>query len=362
MFVFTEDPGNGSPLYADLFARLSKAGFDVSSCFLRGRRNDLSLVNSIYIEEAIGEKPGEYDTVRELARVIREERPDIVHAHKHKATVYSVWASLFARGPKIVAHVHGLGRTRNFKRKISNFFTYRFLSAIVAVSNVVKDDILKNNLFVDKQKVKVVYNGIDPVSVAYGADERKEARKTLGIAEDEFAYVTVGRLVPTKGQSYMLEAFSMLRPRGVMRVYMIGSGPLEAELKGQAEKLGIADKVKFLGYRNDVGKLLCGFDCFVFPSVAEGFPLAILEAMAAGVCIAAADVGGIKEALTGIARIVEPKNSEALAKAMAEVIDMDEGERYREGRALRLKVEESFTVTKMARAFIDVYGEVLKNA
>jgi len=192
---------------------------------------------------------------------------------------------------------------------------------------------------------------------------RRDARLKLGIPEDETVFGTVGRLVATKGQTYLIDAFqAVMKKIPNSRLVIIGDGSLSQKLQKQVEESGISSRVLFTGYRKDVLELLMGFDVFVLPSLAEGLSIALLEAMASRLPVIASDVGGIPEVFGNsyCGRLVPPKDVAALSAAMVEIGLLDNTQKKRLGEEGRKKIEEEFTADVMIRKIQEVYESVLK--
>jgi glycosyltransferase involved in cell wall biosynthesis len=260
--------------------------------------------------------------VWKLAKILKEEQVDIIQCYKHQSTVYGTAAAMIAKTPVIFAHVEGLGRTRNIKRKLVNSFVLKRVNKVLAVADRVKEDVLEHNPVLSRDKVFTLGNSIDFKRFSEVSIPKKQVREEENFPVSSFLFGTIGRLVPTKGQEYLIRAFAKVK-REIPNAYLvfIGDGRLQASLKSEAAEINIIDSIRFLGRREDVPRLLKAMDCFVLPSVAEGLPTVILEAMAAGVpCIASA-VGGIPEIITNneTGFLVPAKNERALADAMIAV-------------------------------------------
>ena len=169
--------------------------------------------------------------------------------------------------------------------------------------------------------------------------------------------LTVARLDEQKGHRYLLEAAAQI-PEA--QFVLAGDGPLRTSLEAQARSLGVEERVKFLGYRSDIADLLADCDVFVLPSLYEGLPLSILEAMSAGKPVIATHIGGTDEAViageTGL--LVPPANPTALAAAIRSVLT-DRPLAQRLASAGRARVEQEFSATKMVQQVMDVYDELL---
>jgi glycosyltransferase involved in cell wall biosynthesis len=260
-----------------------------------------------------------------LVRILREHRVDILHCHRHKATLYGTLAASIAKTPVVLAHVHGLGRTRNLRRKLMNVLLFRKVNRIIPVANSVKEDVMRNNWRLSADKLFVLENSIDYERFANVSVSKAEAKQMLGVPEDAFVYGTVGRLAATKGLSYSIEAFAKVKQQiPSSQLVLAGDGPSKADLQNQAANMPCRDSILFLGHRENIEQLLKGMDVFVLSSVAEGMPRVILEAMAAGVPCVATEVGGIPEIISGgdVGFLVPPGDSNALALTMLEVANM----------------------------------------
>jgi glycosyltransferase involved in cell wall biosynthesis len=266
-----------------------------------------------------------FSVLSNLVRILKEHHVDILHCHRHKATTYAVMAARIAGTPVLLAHVHGLGRSRNLRRRLINCILFRNVNRLVPVANSVKEDVLRNNWFVPDEKLFVLENSIDYGRFADVSISKKDAKQMLGMPADSLVFGTIGRLVPTKGLSYLIAAFSKVkRQMPSVHLVLVGDGPCRAELQMQAADALCGDSVHFLGHRANVEQLLKGMDVFILASVAEGMPRVLLEAMAAGVPCVATQVGGIPEVINGkaVGFLVPPGDPEALAEMMLRVAKM----------------------------------------
>jgi glycosyltransferase involved in cell wall biosynthesis len=292
-----------------------------------------------------------------LKRLLVEQDIRILHCHKHKSILYGVMAAVLSgkKDLRVVATVHSLRRSRTLNRRLTNFFLFPRISRIIGVSEAVRQDVLRANRFLKPEKIMVIHNGInlDRFPLRTGTGQR-ETWPVLG---------TVGRLVHTKGQIYLLRAFAE-----VMKTYpdalllFAGDGPLLEDLEQEAEKLGIVDRVRFLGFQEDVQGFLRGLDLFMFPSLAEGLALSVLESMATGIPVIASSVGGIPEILEGqpCGRLIEPRDVKGLARSTVELLSKGEQGLVEMGRQGRKRVEEAFSLQRMVgdteRLYLQVTG------
>lgn len=261
----------------------------------------------------------------ELTNVLKSQGVDILHCQSHKAAVYGTIAAMFAKTPVVLVHVHGLGRSRNLRRRLMNLLLFRKINKIVPVANSVKEDVLRNNWFVPDEKLFVLENSVDYKRFAEVSVSKAEAKQMLGVPEDAFVYGTVGRLAPTKGLSYLIEAFCRVKEQiPAAQLVLLGEGRIGAELQKQAANTPYHSSIHFLGYRQNIEQLLRGIDVLVLASVAEGMPRAILEAMASGVPCVATGVGGIPEIINSedAGFLVPAGDPAALVRAMVGVAKM----------------------------------------
>ncbi|HEX6099074.1 MAG TPA: glycosyltransferase [Thermoanaerobaculia bacterium] len=267
---------------------------------------------------------------RRLLALIREEHIALIHAHLTYSAIWSAIASRLTGVPAIASLHVSPEATRtledsvrhriatDLRDRVLRAILNRWSRAVVMVSGALRDDYLARGL--EPRKVRVVHNGIE---LDRFRRPRTEARALL---EREFAIppgapviATVAVLRPKKGIEVLLAA-----ARDVRRAYflIIGDGPKREEWSALATTLGVADRVRWAGFRTDVDALLAGCDLFVHPSLDDAFPTVLLEAMAAGLPIVASRVGGIPEIVTpGVTgELVPPGDPKALASAIDAVL------------------------------------------
>jgi len=314
----------------DLVVGLNKESFRAIFIFLSGYGVGKNILEEagfeVFYLSRTKRIPGfRLSILRRLVKILKEHNVDVLHCHRHKSTVYGVVAARIAGTPVILAHVHGLGRSRTLGRKLVNCILFRNVNRLIPVANSVKEDVLRNNWFVPAEKLFVLENSIDYEHFADVSISKMDAKQMLGMPADSIVFGTIGRLATTKGLSYLIEAFSMVkRQMSSAHLVLVGEGPCKVELQRQAADALCGDSVHFLGYRANVGQLLKGMDVFTLASVAEGMPRVLLEAMAAGVPCVATRVGGIPEVINGeaVGFLAPPGDSEALAEMMLRVATM----------------------------------------
>jgi glycosyltransferase involved in cell wall biosynthesis len=257
--------------------------------------------------------------ILELTKAFKAAKPDILHTHIYFASTIGRIAAKLAGVPICINHVHST--YWHYTRR--NLFVERLLShvtcKVICVSDNVRHFVIDHEK-IDRSKVVVIYNG---TSVSNGLS-RHETRQAFNVAENEIIITAVGSLVENKGHKVLLKALSVLEQRKInFKCWIVGEGPMEAELKEYAKQLKLESKVVFWGVRNDVGKILSASDIFVLASIyREGMSIAVLEAMACGVPVIASRIGGIPEVIdddkNGL--LVTPGNPDALVKALEDFI------------------------------------------
>ncbi|MBN1456798.1 MAG: glycosyltransferase [Sedimentisphaerales bacterium] len=260
-----------------------------------------------------------------LAKILKEQKIDILHCHRHKATVHGVIAAKLAGVHVIFSHVHGLRRSKRTKRKLINRFILKYVTKILAVGEAVRQDVLKSNLFLSPEKVISLGNSIDIKRFSDTQISKEKARTDLGLGQDCIVFGAVGRLAPTKGFSYLINAFAKTK-KSLPKAELIfaGEGRLKTQLQNCAKEQNIEGSVHFLGNQSEMPKVYKAMDVFVLSSIAEGLPRSLLEAMACHIPTVATDVGSVSEILDNgtLGLLIPSEDIDALAKAMIDTSQM----------------------------------------
>ncbi|MBN1961036.1 MAG: glycosyltransferase [Deltaproteobacteria bacterium] len=291
-----------------------------------------------------------------LARQIKKNNTDIVHYHGTRAAFFGALARpLMPKIPSIYT-VHGLSysqRHKGIKRKLA-LLAERICCAnvdeIISVSKHDRDDLVRRGFILNNHATTIA----NPVEVkSFTADSRQKIRAKIGIAPDEFVVVTVARLVEQKGLDILIRAIS--KCNSLMKCIIIGDGPLRSKLIEQATAENI--NIIFMGERNDVDKLWPAFDLFVLSSRWEGEPIALLEAMAAGIpCICTATAGA-KSALGDQSQIVPIDDYISLAAYIDKVACLTFALRKLMGNKLQERIKNR-SPEKIAAKMLEIYKKV----
>lgn len=297
-------------------------------------------------------------SVPSVARWLREERADLVHAHLPLAGVAARLAGRLA-GVPVVYTEHNLQERYHPWTRRANRLTWRLQDRAIAVSEEVAESIRRH--LGEWVPLSVVRNGIEVARPAPSPERLAEVRRRLDLPQQAPVVGTVAVLRAQKRLDLWLEtARRVVAERPEVRFVVVGDGPLRSDLEAEAARLGITSSVRFAGLQDDVPPFLALFDLFLLSSEFEGLPLALLEAMAAGVPVVATSVGGIPEVIAtdrdGV--LVPFGDPEALAESVFGLL-ADPQRRERLAAAARRRVAEEFGVARMARELEAIYREVV---
>ena len=304
-----------------------------------------------------------FSTFFRLLSLLKQQRPDVVHTHLGRADSYGRLAARVARVPAVVTTAHNVERWKeNFAFRTVDAYTTQFAHRIIACSERVRDHLGAVGT-VPMNKVIVIHNGINlrvwdsPPAPAAAI----ELRKSFNFAEKDFVVGIVGRLEEQKGHVYLFEAFASRRDElPNLRLLVVGEGALNDSLRQYVDALQISANVIFAGPRRDMRVVYEALDLVLMPSLWEGLPITLLEAMASGRTVIASTVGGIPEVmrheLNGL--LVPPKDSAAIAGSL-ERCYRDRDLMCRMAIAGRKIVQNEFSIEVTAQRIIEVYQQLV---
>ena len=312
-------------LFAWMIPRFDKARFNVSLVSLRKRDVSEETLDALGIEiEYLHRSKFDPATLPALLKIIDRRQVDVLHLHGYGATTFGRLAGAI-RGIPTILHEHANLTDTPWFQKVADRVLEPYTDLAIAVSESTAE-FVRQARHVRPERVKVVYLGapLDEFGVRRTAGEIEAARAGLGIAPGEFAVGTITRLHESKGNSYLVDAAAtVLAERPTARFYVVGEGPLRPALEAQAQAHGLGDRLVFVGFARDVAAVLSAFDLSVFPSLWEGTPLTVFEALVMGKPIVATDADGLLDVLRAddTARIVPRRDAAALAAAIIWMID-----------------------------------------
>ncbi len=283
----------------------------------------------------------------------------LIHSHEFAMNFHATLLSRISGIPCITT-VHG---KKYYPDKWQRRLIYRYISRrsnLVAVSYDLKQFLI-DEIGIKSERIEVLPNGIDIDKFKPLQSVRVDARKELGIKNGQILIGAIGNLYPVKGHNYLLDAASRVCSKHPDAVFMIaGRGRLESDLKSQAKNLGIESNVRFLGFRDDVHRLLQAMDVFVMSSLSEGLPVSILEAMASRTPIVTTDVGGISEVImqgkTGY--LVLSQSADSLAEGLMKCISEQELANEMIERAYELVVSKH-SLLSMLNEYEKLYKRIM---
>src|SRR5215211_1109692 len=304
-----------------------------------------------------------------LARLIRRERPTILHTHTAKAGAVGRIATLLAgdaRPPIVVHTFHGhvlrgyFGPVRTLAFRLLERWLARLTTALVAVSPEVRDDLVRLGV-APREKFTVVRLGIELEERVAEANGRGETRRVLGIAPDAFTVGWIGRMTGVKRTGDVLLAFRELRRRGVDAcLCMVGDGPEREMLERRAHELGIMRNTLFLGYQEEVAPYYAALEAMILPSGNEGTPVSAIESLAAGRPVVATRVGGVPDVVRDgeDGFLVDAGAVDELAERLARLA-RDPELRARMGEAGRARVLPRYSVDRLIDDIDRLYRALL---
>ena len=304
----------------------------------------------------LGKRPGlDVRMIPRVARVLKRFAPDLLHTHM-QVLHYALPARACRRC--LVVHTMHTGAARDapdWPTRLLQRLAFRTCVVPVAIGRGVAESIREVYGFEPRH---VIPNGI-PVAEYAAAADPAEVRASLALPAAAPLFVCVGQLWPVKNHAGLLRAFASDRLAAAgAHLLLVGDGALRGELERQAEALGVAGRVRFLGVRTDVPRLLSAADVFVLASSMEGNPLSVMEAMAAGRPVIATAVGCVPELVTdGAGALVPPGDESALEAAMYAFASDPGAARAAGAEAARVALER-FDASRMATAYDRLYSEI----
>ena len=296
----------------------------------------------------------DWRTVRQVRKIIEGDEVDLVHAHGYKADFYALLATRVAASP-VTATCHNWLGESGAMRAYARLDRYllRFFDGVAAVSGPVAEQLRQAGV---RRRVQVIPNGVPVPS----SDSRSTLADHIRMG-DRIVVGTVGRLSSEKGASFLIEAAAKICPDFPRAFFvLVGDGPMRSALEARVRELGMEGQFLFTGQRHDVEQIYRAFDIFVLPSLEEGMPMALLEAMAAGLPVVATKVGGVPDIVNdpSVGTLVDPGDANAIATGIRDLLN-SRSQREEIGSNGRKRVEESFSAAAMARRYVELYQQVL---
>jgi glycosyltransferase involved in cell wall biosynthesis len=355
--ISSDGPGGAERVVADVATALQAAGVE-TVVFLpvngEGWLASQLEGSGVSVEYCRIERPWSPPSARRLAEAFRRHRIAVAHSHEFAMGVYGAWASWLAGIPHVVTMHGGRYYAQRLRRRLA-LRAAAAVSEIVAVSKSCAREISRG-LGIRRSRIRMIPNG-----VRFTPPQRVTLREELQLEPDDRLVVAVGNLYPVKGHVNLIDAVGLIASRHPnLHVAVSGRGALADSLMARARAYGLQHRVHLLGLRSDVSAVLAAADIFALPSLSEGMPLALLEAMFARCPIVASDVGDVSVALEdghdGL--LVPPGDPLALAEAIDRLL-MNPGEAHALGERAARRAHIEYDLSRMVDRYVTVYEAAL---
>jgi len=373
LYVFDNmEFGGGERVFAQIINRLSEKKYSIMvACLPTGAFIEKVKRSGVQVKSVDMRNRFNLGVILQLAGLMKRERVDIVHSQGARADFFARMAAKLAGVPVVVSTVpmpvegFDVNPIRKLIYMVFNRFSERFVDRFMVVSDALQKLMIEKR-GIESQRVVKIYNGIELDEYCISDEEivygRSRFRKESGLGDDVPVIGVIGRLVWQKGFEYFIEAVPGVLKKNPEALFLIvGEGELKDELKAKSKKLGLENKIIFTGFMDDVKDVLASVDIFVMPSLLEGLPMTLLEAMAMKKPIVAASIEGIMEILendvSGL--LVPPRDTKALAEAITYMLTHKD-KALQMGSAASKIVTERFGVDIMVQKVEEVYEELLQ--
>lgn len=360
------NPGGGTQALATKLTRaLSHRYRFTFACLDALGTFGLQLREEGHVVTVLHRTPGiDFSCARRLANFFRREKVRVVHAHHYSPFFYATAARGIHASPPVLYAEHGpYGSCRSRRRRVLyNRLAVRKVDRLVAVGQSMREAMARNDGFQTDQ-VEVIYNGVDTSLFANDRRHRAAVRQALGLAPADFVVIQVARLDPVKDHVTAVKTMQwVVRQQPNARLLLVGEGAEQPSIETEITSRGLAPYVRLLGMRDDVAYLLQAADLFLLTSTNETIPVAVIEAMCAGLPVVATRVGGMPEVvIDGETGLLRPSgDSEALAAAILHLMEVH-ALASEMGCRGRRRAEEFFSDWQMSSRYENCYQEMLRH-
>lgn len=361
--IDTKGPGGAEMIFLNVIERTAQQGFDgIAVIPASGWLADRLAEKMVPLRIVNMKGSFNWKLILELVRIVKASRIELIHAHLFGSSVYAAIVGMLTRTP-VVATFHGEvdvvdeGSLGWLKRWVLN----RGVSTIVSVSAALQSNLIARGV-VAARKAVVIHNGVDVGN--YVGPKSTRLRKQLKISDSTLLIGSLGNIRPAKGYDVMVRAMALLDNMGIDFHFVIAGQDKSGkgdELMRLAVALGIGQRISLLGFQQDTAEYLRNLDLFVLSSLSEGFSIATIEALAAGVRVVATRCGGPEEILGDglVGKLVEPGDAQAIAQAIHAVAGtpFDQKECI-DGREI---VNKKFSMDAMINQYAEIYRAVTTN-
>jgi glycosyltransferase involved in cell wall biosynthesis len=312
-----------------------------------------------YCVDSLRRNPGfDVSLIRLIRRYVMSKGIDVLHCHQYTPYVYGVLGAAFTQC-RVIFTEHGrfYPDTKRRKRLIVNPFLLYFTDYITAISEATREALVEYEN-IPRNKIKVVYNGIDDSHFFSNPDY--EFKTSLGIPTKASILGTVARLDAIKNQKMMIKALNrVLEKFPNTYLIIVGDGPERKNLEELASSLNLTSNIFFTGFKEDAYRFYQIMDIFLLTSFSEGTAMTLLEAMASRLPIIGTDVGGNPEIIkNGETGYIIPRDDDQFLAEVIERLLSDKSLRVKLGDAGRKRFEDKFQVEHMVTAYQNIYDEL----
>lgn len=292
--------------------------------------------------------------VRKILSICRDEKVDLVLAHRYKSLKILTMVDLFYNPGMMVGAVHRFGQFETLPRRLVGRWFIRRGYKFIGVSEALRQDILAAKIGACAEDVLALVNCVDVDAMNEGLLPSESARRFLGLTREQFVVGTIARLSEAKDYPTLIESFGLIKKRiPESTLVIVGEGHLKGRIEQLVREVGLADSVLFTGRIDNAWRIVSAFDVFVLTSRSEPFGRVLLEAMIARVPIVASNTGGICEAVGNDFPLEPPGSSHQFAEAVIRVQNMDGREKERLTEKMYLRVQDKFSRQAFTRKLQD---------
>ncbi|WP_278444594.1 glycosyltransferase [Stutzerimonas kunmingensis] len=289
-----------------------------------------------------------------LAKLVKQFKPDVVHSHMFHANILSRLVRLVSKAPRLVCTAHSNnegGKARMLAYRLTDRLADEFTN--VSQGGVGSFECKKAAPI---GRMLATHNGIDTQRFSFNSVARQQLRSELGIQHCT-VFIAIGRFHEAKDYPNLLEAFAILSTsQPDTHLLIVGDGELRPQVMRKIEELGLQARITLLGIRKDVPDLLSAADIFVLSSAWEGFPLVIGEAMSCEKVVVTTNAGGAREFLLDTKYLVDVRDSQSLAKAMLNAVFLPDEVAQDYGARSRQNIIEKFSLSSVVDRWLEIYN------
>lgn len=341
--------GGAEKVVSDLADQMHASGHTVVIAYLTGEVVVKPWTTEIEIIALdLNSKKDLLSASKKYKMLIKQFRPDVVHAHMVHANIFARLNRIVCQVPKLICTAHNSNEGGK-ARMLAYRFTNHLSDTNTNVSQEAADALINKGAF-SKDELLTVYNGVDLRKFERTSENFQSYKNIVNL-------IAIGRFNDQKDYSNLIHAIALLKENTSIdsKLIIVGDGELRPQIEALIERLDLIDDITLLGKRSDIPQLLNQGDIFVLASKHEGLPTVVIEAMACECYVVATNCGGSAEILGDTGKLVPIKNSEALANALKEAIELNIDDRIENNKKARARVEQLFSLETSVQKWLALY-------